>query len=171
MIRALCLALALASSAEAETLGTLTAEIDGLSKRWQTLLIPRASGALATASLRPGPRLTELYLHGHPGDRLSSQDVFSLEVAFPSPYAPGASPQSVELLYMPNGMAGPFWTSKGAPEPPVVQLLSLDVWGAVGEVEAVFIAKLCRREIISAATDPNTCREVSGHVETRLAVE
>ncbi|MBS8227285.1 hypothetical protein DYI42_13730 [Vannielia litorea] len=127
--------------------------------------------ATASASLRRGTRLTELSVHGHPEPAFSTRDVLSLEVRYLGAYAPGALPLSVDVMHMPEGMAGPFWTSRGAANPARVDIVELDVYGSYGRLVATFEAELCFRPIISSATDTGNCRPVTGLIETEIVVE
>ena len=158
------------SSAVSEILGRIEARLGDAEMAWNTITGTRGNGTMATASLRLGPRLTELHIEGFPGADFTSQGVLSLDLRYLTPYSPDRAPLAVDILYMPDGMGGPFWTSDGASMAPVVRVLSLDVWGAVGRVDALFAADLCLRPIISSATDPDTCRALSGRVETELFV-
>lgn len=155
----------------AQELGRIDGTLDGAARSWHTIQRTRMGRTVATASLVQGPRLTELNIQGHPEPRFSTDDVLSLEVRYLGAYFTGADPVSVDILHMPKGMGGPFWTTKGAPRPPSVEIVSLDVWGNFGRLHAAFAGLICQRKIISAATDPDDCKEVTGVVETDLQVE
>lgn len=169
---AVCAALTCAATAaRADELGRIAARFDGAELVWQTVAVRRADGTMATASLRLGPRMTELYLQGHRAGGDTRTDVFSLDLRYGSPYSDGAEPLFADILYMPEGMGGPFWTSDGAAEMPTIRVLTLEVWGGFGRVDAVFAGELCLKERITAAPDPTRCKEVTGRVETELFVE
>ena len=152
-------------------LGRITAFLDGQERTWHTITMEQLGGDVATASLTLGARLTELQVQGHPEPRFSTDDMLSLEVRYLGPYAPDATPLSLDIMYMPDGMGGPFWTTRGAPVQPEIDILVLDVWGGFGRLQAVFSGRLCLRRIISSATDPTTCKQVSGLIDTRLVVD
>ncbi|MCO6382774.1 hypothetical protein [Oceanicola sp. 502str15] len=162
---------ALPMPAAAEGLGRITAYVDGVARGWHTISMEQGGARVATASLLRGPRLTELRVQGHPEPRFSVRDVFSLEVRWVGAYAPGAVPLSVDVIHVPEGMGGPFWTSRGARRAAVVDVVELEVWGGYGRLVATFEAELCRKPIISSAVDPETCRMVTGVVETEISVE
>lgn len=159
------------TTAAAGELGYLGARLGDTERLWFTITTERRGRTDASAMIRLGPRLTEIHVQGYPGREFTSRDVFSVETRYIGHFAPGMVPMSVDILYMPDGMGGPFWTSNGAGFAPVVRVLELDVWGAVGEMDMLFFGELCLKPYISAATDPETCREVSGRVVTELFVQ
>lgn len=161
---------ACAAAASGGDLGRIEGRIDGREAGWNTLTIERNSGTQASATARFGQRLAEIQLQGYPELTFTSRDVFSIEVRYAAPFDPEAMPMSVDFLFTPNGLRGPFWSSRGAPVAPVFQVLRLDAWGAVGELDALFAGQICRRERISASTDIGACQEVSGRVQTELFV-
>lgn len=155
----------------AEELGRIEAQFGGKNRVWQTVAQARGGRVVATASLWLGPRMTELYLQGQAEEGDASRDVFSLSLRYLSPYAEGAAPVFADILYMPEGMGGPFWTSDGAADAPTIRVLKLEIWGAYGRIDALFAGELCLRERITAAPDPARCAEVTGRVETELFIE
>jgi hypothetical protein len=157
--------------AASQGLGRIEARIGDTDMRWQTITTARTRGTEASAAIRFGPRLTEIQIQGYPGAEFTSSDAISVDVRYLGPYAPDAVPMSVDILYMPEGMGGPFWTSNGATIAPTVRVLALDVWGAFGRIDLLFAGELCLRMIISAATDPGRCQEVTGRIETDLFVD
>lgn len=167
---ALC-ALLLPATGVAEELGRITAFLGGKQKSWLTITTTHSGGVIASASLTLGPRLAGFEIQGHPEARLSSREVLSIDVRFRAPLTAAGRPMAVDILYMPDGLAGPFWTSRGAPMPARFEILALEVWGAYARVEAQFDATLCLRPAISAATDPTECQALSGWLETKLAVD
>ncbi|HCQ63879.1 MAG TPA: hypothetical protein DIU07_01285 [Rhodobacteraceae bacterium] len=115
--------------------------------------------------------MTGLEIQGYPGAEFTSTNAISVDVRYLGQYAPDAVPMSVDILHMPDGMGGPFWTSNGATIAPTVRVLALDVWGAVGRIDLLFAGELCLRKIISTATDQGRCQEVTGRIETELFVD
>ncbi|SIN82534.1 hypothetical protein [Vannielia litorea] len=157
--------------ARAETLGRITAYLGGESLTWHTIDVTLGARRMVTASFEQGARLTELRIQGHPEPRFTTRDVFSVDVRYLGAYAPGAVPLSVDVIHLPQGMGGPFWTSRGAGRPATVEVVELRVWGNYGRLVASFEAELCYRPMISAATDPQNCRPVTGVIETELVAE
>ncbi len=158
-------------AAAADNLGRITAFLDGESMTWHTVTMQQGGKTVATASFGQGARLAELYIQGHPEPEFSSRDMFSIDVRYLGTYMPGAEPMSVDVMHIPEGMGGPFWTSRGAPTPASIEIVDLEIWGNFGRLTASFTAELCLRKIISSATDPSTCRAVTGVIETELLVE
>ncbi|WP_425049574.1 hypothetical protein [Psychromarinibacter sp. S121] len=169
-LSAACIAMAV-SQAAAGDLGRITAFLDGDPIVWHTITMQQGGRTVATASVTQGARLTEVYVQGHPEPAFGTAKLFTLEARYVGPYAAGVLPLSVDIMYMPDGMGGPFWTSRGATRAPSLDIVALDVWGNFGRLEAVFEGELCLRRIISSATDPATCRTVSGLIETEIFAE
>lgn len=157
--------------ATGEALGRITAYLDGVPQNWHTVTMQQGGRKVATASFTQGARLSELRIQGHPEPRFSTRGVFSLEVRYLGIYVPATLPLSVDVMYVPEGLGGPFWTSRGATRPATVDVVELETWGNYGRLVAAFDAELCLRAMISAFTDPTTCREVTGVIETELSVE
>ena len=166
---AFCVALA-AFPATAGELGLITAFLDGEERVWHTITMEQGGKTIATATLQQSPHLAELQIQGHPVPGFTSKEVLSIDARFSGQYVPGAAPMSVEILYTPNGLSGPLWTSRGAPEPPRLQIVELDIWGSVGRVVAVITGEICMRPRLFSRTDISDCKSLNGKVETRLEV-
>lgn len=158
-------------AAGAEALGGMHALIGGEAHEWHTILTEKAGKPLSTATFRQGPVRADLMLQGHPEEDFTTHDVLSVDVVFPGIYEPGTEPQSVRMLYMPDSIGGPFWTTDGAPEPAQFEVISFDIWGNRGRIEAVFAAELCLDPRLSAKSDPENCRTLTGYVATDVVVE
>lgn len=161
----------LPGSLAAQELGRITGHLDGAARVWHTIRMTQMGRTVASAGIAQGPRLTEIGIQGHPEPRFATEGMLTLDIRYPGAYVPGAEPLSVDILYMPQGMGGPFWTSDGAPRRPNVEIVLLDVWGNFGRLRAAFAGQLCLRKIISSATDPENCREITGVVDTGLQVD
>lgn len=154
-----------------ERLGQIIAFLEGEAATWHTITMQQLGETRATASITLGSRLTEVNVQGHPEPRFTAHNVMSVDVRYLGTYSPDADPLTVDIMFMPDGMGGPFWTSKGAPEPSRIDIISLELIGSYGRLEAAFAGQLCLREFISTRTDPTICREVTGMIDTRLQVE
>lgn len=172
LCRSVLVALAATASqpATAETLGGITAFLDGEERHWHTVTMERRDRTLASASLERGPRLTELFVHGHREPRFGLQGQVSIEVRYLGDFRPDATPLSVDIIFAPRGMGGPFWTTRGAPDRSTIDVIALDIWGNSGRLEAAFSGLLCLRETISTATDSGNCKRINGMIDTRLHV-
>ncbi len=172
---AFCLAATLAvvgpACALAEELGKITAFLDGNRRTWHTITFRQGEGDIATATFRQSGHLAELQFQGHPVPKFTSKDVLNIDVRFRGLYEPGAAPMSVDILYTPSGLSGPLWTSRGAPEPVEVQVLSFEIWGSFGQVTAIFSGQVCKRPRLFSKTDTTDCMRLNGLVETRLEVQ
>ncbi|EBA09355.1 hypothetical protein [Sagittula stellata] len=155
----------------AEELGVMTARVDGAPMEWRLYAFDRSGGQIATAAFRQDQWLAELQLQGHVEPDFSSADVMSLTVRFPGWYAPGVAPMSVDILYVPERLGGPFWTSRGARQGPSVEIVRFDVMGRMGEIDLAFAGKLCRKAYLSAPVDLGNCVEVLGRVVSRVVME
>lgn len=160
----------LAGPAYAEELGRMTAFLDGEERVWYTITFPQAGETVYTATLERKPYQVELLLQGHPVPAFTSKDALSVDARFPGDYTLGDDPLSVEILYTPNGLSGPLWTSRGAPTAPRLQIVELDAWGGAGHLVAVVSGEICRRARLFSRTDPSDCKRISGKIETRLDV-
>lgn len=152
-------------------LGSLTAYLDGQRMDWHLIEIEQGGRATASASFRQTAYGATLILHGHTETRFTSRGGLSVEVRYHGLFDAAATPAGLDILYLPEGLRGPIWTSADAPRPPAIEILSFDLWGDVGHVEAVVTAQLCLRRTLYDKTDPTTCKTLSGHVSTDLAAE
>ena len=75
---------------------------------------------------------------------------------------------AVDILYTPNGLSGPLWTSRGAPTPPELQILSFEIWGETGDLTAIFSGQICKRPRLFSQTDTTDCKSLNGLIETRI---
>lgn len=150
-------------------LGQIDAFIDGERHIWRTITLEQSGETISTARFHQSARMAELYLQAHPEPRFTTHDVISLEVRYLGQYSPKAEPMDVEILYMPNGMGGPFWTSRGAPLSATIDVIDFDIWGDVGKITVAFSGEICHRAKISAVPDPTNCKTVSGVAETELS--
>lgn len=146
----------------------MTVFVDGERREWHLIEIKQGARRVASASFRQRPHGAELVLHGYPEPRFSSRGALAIEVRYRGVFEPGDDPIGLDILYQPEGMRGPLWTSNDAPEAPKIEIVEFDVWGEAGELEAVFSGQICLREFIFSPTDISRCMALSGQVSTRL---
>lgn len=172
LARALCLACvaALPLTTNAEGVGEFTMFVDGEQRVWHAITMVQSGQTVWTATLEQRNHLTELQLQGHPVPHFTSKDVLSIDIRYSGQYAPGDEPASVEILYTPNGLSGPLWTSRGAKTQPRLQIVAFDIWGNAGQLIAVVTGEICIRPRLFSQTDPTNCKSLNGKVETRLQV-
>ena len=154
----------------AEELGSITGFLDGKDRLWHTITLDQGGKRVATATLLQQGHFAELRIQGHPVPAFTSKEVISIDARFPVHYKAGDQPTSVEILYTPNGLSGPLWTSRDAPVPPRLEILELDAWGGVGSVLAVITGQVCKRPSLFSRTDTSDCKNLNGKIETRIEV-
>lgn len=160
----------LSGMASGESIGSFTIFIDGEKRTWHVITMMQSGERVATATLHRRGHLTELQLQAHPIPEFTSKDVLSIEIRFAGDYTPGDAPESIELLYTPNGLSGPLWTSRGAARVPELQIVEFDVWGKVGRLVAVISGEICVRPRLFSQTDTSDCKTLHGLIDTRLDV-
>jgi hypothetical protein len=148
----------------------MRAFIDGTEGLWHTITMPQGGKIVATASVTQSSAHTDLYLQGHVKPQFISKGMLSVEVRYNGPFDPNVNPVAVEILYMPNGLGGQFFTSRGVEPKPWFQIIDLSVWGSTGQLTAAFSGKLCAAWM-NRPRDETNCKTVSGEVNSRLAVE
>lgn len=155
-------------SAMAEALGQITAFLDGNKRVWHTITMEQGGRQVPTATFQQRANLAELKLQGHPIPEFTNKEALSIDAQFQGQYNLGSVPTSVEILYTPNGLTGPFWTSRGARLQPRLQIVELEAWGGVGRLVAVVSGEVCKRPRLFSRTDPDDCMTFTGKVETRI---
>lgn len=151
-----------------DALGTMRAFIDGDEAVWYTITMNQGGKPVATASFAQSAQYTDLYLQGHVEPRFISKGMLSVEVRYSGLFDPTTEPVSVEIIYMPNGLGGQFFTTRGSE--PQFQIVDISVWGNSGELTAAFSGKLCAAWM-NRPRDTSDCKTLSGQVTTRMAVE
>jgi len=161
-------AVVLPCAGHTDELGQITAFMDGDQRTWHVITFEQSGRDFATATFRQSGHLAELQMQGHPVPEFTSKEVLSIDARFKGLYTPEAEPMSVDILYTPNGLSGPFWTSRGTQEQPDFEILSFDIWGDVGTLSALFSGQICKRQRLFSQTDTTDCIRVNGLVETRV---
>ena len=158
------------NSAVAQELGRITAFLDGEEKDWHTITMIQGGKPVPTASLDQTSHYADLYLQGHPEPRFVSKGMLSVDVRYAGQFEPESQPMAIEIMYLPNGMGGQFFTSRGAGEDARFQIVAFDVWGAAASLVAAFSGKLCATRM-NAPVDQANCLRISGQVTSRIAIE
>ena len=160
-----------ASLAQAEdAIGYIRAFFDGQERSWHTIMMPQGGRQIPTASFKQSADFAKLYVQGHVEPRFVSKGMLSLDVRFDGQFSPGDAAADVEIMYLPNGMVGRFYTSRGTEPPPTVDIVEFSQWGGLGEVVGVFSGTLCPTWQTRDAGEA-VCRNVSGQFTTRLGFE
>ena len=169
----LCLSLSILAPLAAHSdsvLGQIRAFLDGDERIWHTIVMQQGGKSVATASFKQSAHHGDLYLQGHLEPRFVSKGMLSVEVRYAGQFAPEAEPRSIEIIYLPNGMGGKFFTTRGTEPPPRFQIVDFNVWGARGEIIAAFSANLCAAWM-NRPRDLSDCMTLEGQVTSRVEIE
>ena len=154
----------------ADELGRITAFIDGKEQSWHTITMTQGDQQVATASFEQTSHYADLYVQGHPEPRFVSKGMLSVDVRYAGQFTPDDDPMAIEIMYLPNGMGGQFFTSRGAGELARFQIVAFDGWGTAAELVAAFSGKLCSTRM-NAPVDLTDCMRINGQITSRIAVE
>jgi len=170
--RGLCLVLALllvcllTGQGHAQEVGQVDANWRGGPKSWQVVTIERLSVPVHAGEFDPVRLGYEIAIQAVADAQDPNRDTISFELLLVQQEGQGSVLQAGDMLYLPKGMSGPFWTSRGNPF--TFEVLYFDVWGNVGNLEAVFDGTLCHRARLSAPVDRDNCHAINGFLSTRL---
>ena len=153
-----------------EPLGQILGFLDGEEIIWHTIVMDQGGEGVATADFRQSARYADLYLQGHLEPRFVSKGMLSVEARYEGQFALDAEPTSVEIIYMPNGLGGQFFTTRGTTPAPWFQILDFSVWGTSGTILAAFSGELCAAWM-NRPRDPTDCKTLEGQVTTRLFID
>lgn len=156
---------------QAQELGQITAFLDGQERIWHTISMTQNGKSVATASVKKNSSQVAFYLQGHPEPRFTSKGMLSLDVRYVGALNLAGKPKTVEILYLPNGMAGPVWTSVGTTRAAEFQIVDFTLWGNTGEIIAAFSAELCATQITSGPVDLEDCIQLNGKVVSKVVSE
>ena len=151
-------------------LGTMRAFIDGTEGIWHTITMTQSNKTVATASFEQAAQHADFYFQGHTEPRFISKGMLSVEVRYAGQFDQNTEPVAVEIIYMPNGLGGQFFTTRGSEPEPLFQIIDISVWGEAGEITAAFSGKLCAAWM-NRPRDATDCKTLSGQITSRLVVE
>ena len=155
--------------ASEESLGRIRAFLNGEELIWHTIVMEQGGKGVATAGFEQTAHYADLYIQGHLEPRFVSKGMLSVEVRYSGQFDPTDEPMAVEIIYMPNGLGGQFFTTRGS-EPPQFEIIDFDAWGGRGTIIAAFSGELCAAWM-NRRRDPTDCRMISGQVTSRMFVE
>lgn len=150
----LALCLVAAPALALDSIGTVTARLDGADLSWEVLRMEDGAAAAQVTDIGP---LTMIDLHA-----MGDGDVY-INMIFQGDPSADTAPVGVTFEIRPEGPSGPAWKSEGAAHAPKLMFDRLDLGGA-GRMEARFVASLCRGDA------PTTCKLVEGRIDTDLGV-
>lgn len=154
----------------AEEIGTMTVELDGEARRFHFISVTRGERTAMSAGFVDHERLPSLNLQAHPEPRFTTRDVVSVSGSWFGGYSADKPLTGVEILFLPEGMSKPFYTTDQVPGDPDLTLDSFGIDGDTGQASGTFSGKLCRVEKLYEAPDMNDCKDISGTFETVLQV-
>lgn len=166
---AFCAATLVAGAAGADELGIIEADFGGEARVWHTISLEQGGEFHASAEYRKHSGFTMLNVQGHPEPKFTTSDVLSVNLMWMGDPNPGTAPMTVEVMFMPEGMKGPYWISADAPEAAEADLV-VEADGDRGRVSGTFRAMLCRQSDMSTPPDTNDCKTISGTVDSGLLV-
>jgi len=153
-IVALVLSLMAAPTVALDSIGTVTARLQGTDLSWQVLTTDDGAAMVQVNNIGP---LTMMDTHAMGDGSVYIGLVFQEEPSIDE------TPVGITIDISPEGAAGPVWTSAGASIAPTLSIERLNLDGA-GRIEAGFEAMLCRNDT------PATCETVVGRIETDLGL-
>ena len=153
-----------------EPLGQIRAFLNGEEFSWHTIMMTKGDHNIATASFKQSSGFAELYMQGHLEPRFVTKGMLSLDVRFQGQFTPGDAPTNIEINYMPDGMVGHFFTSRGTEPEANIDIVEFSHWGDFGEVTATFSGNLCANWLDRKGEQAN-CKKVSGQIQTRVFFE
>ena len=169
-LRAVCLGVVLPGAVGAEEAGKITAEIDGTQRVWSVITVTRGDESMISASFNGSNRLASLSLQGHPEPRFTTTDVLSVEGMWFGGYSADKPVTDVEIIFMPEGMSNPFYTSDQVPEQATITLDTLDVGETEGRATGSFSGKICRVAKLYEEPDLDDCINLSGTFDTAIQI-
>lgn len=173
MLKAIALGLAAGLTplcALADEVGQVTATLGGEERTWYAISVKRGEETASTASLKNSKRLSSLTIQAHPEPRFTTSDVLSLDADWFGLAAAGKAPTTVEILYLPQGMSNPFYTTDQVETRPVMTFDTLAIDGETGQTAGSFTARLCRVAKLYEAPDTSDCLDLEGRFDTQLRI-
>lgn len=156
----------LAGPGLAQEVGQVQAQWGGALTSWAVVTTARQAGPVYAAEFDPVRLGYEVTVQAVADAARPRQDTISFELLLVQQPGGGHGFQAGDILYLPGGMSGPFWTSRNSPL--TVEVLHFDLWGDVGALEAVFDGTLCHRAQMSAPVDRENCQAINGFLTTEL---
>lgn len=153
----------------AEEVGQINADLDGEARRWFVISVTKGDRTALSASFRDDKRLPRLSLQGHTEPRYSSADVLHVTAFWFGDYDPEKKP-TAEIIFMPDGMSKPFYTSDQLEEKPTLTVDSMEWSDGAGQVTGSFSGKICLVSKLYETPDPEDCKTISGTFDTRIEV-
>ena len=151
---------------EKTVIGEVNAMIDGESYRGATLDVP--SEGTSTAEFQKFGPLTRISLQAHDAKAESiMRNVFNIEFAL-NGTGESAAATDASILYHPEGMDKPFYTSESNAQAAQVSLDAVTLSDGRASISGRFSASLCRKTSYFSEADTGDCIPVEGMFDTAL---
>lgn len=170
-VTAIVYSLVIPTAIWAEGVGTINANFGGEQREWHIISVTRGSETIITAGYRDHRMLPTLSLQGHPEPSFTVTDVLSISGSWFGGYSESKPISEVEIIFMPNGMSKPFYTSDQVPGDPVITLERFEKGDETGHASGTFSGKVCLVPELYAEPDLNDCKEISGNFDTPLRID
>lgn len=154
----------------AQEVGQINAELNGEARLWHVISITRGDKTALSASMSNLKRLPTLSLQGHLEPKPSTTDALYITAHWMGAFDAAKSPTGVEIIFMPNGMSKPFYTSDQLSEKPALTIDTAVLDESSGHVSGSFSGKICLVPKLYETPDPNDCKTVSGSFDTDIQV-
>lgn len=155
----------------AESVGTVDVDLGGEVRTFHTVGMKRDGQTAMTSTFNLSDRLSDLTIQAHPVPRFTSTDVISINASWFGAYSDGAAPASVEVLWLPEGMSKPFYTSDQVSEAPVLEIGMINRDGETGQITGTISATVCRVSGLYEPPDMEDCLPLTGTFDTQVLVK
>ncbi len=152
----------------AEEIGTMTVQMDGTERTFHFISATRGERTMLSAGYIDHPQLPSLNLQAHPEPRFTTTDVISVSGSWFGGYQEGKPLTGVEILFLPDGMRNPFYTTDQVGGEPTITLDVFEIDGETGRASGSFSGRLCLVSELYETPDMDDCIDVSGVFETAL---
>lgn len=155
------LAMGAGTAAAQDSIGEMTATIDGTQKSWR-MLGPDGSGQDYNTGLRMFGPMANVSAMGFPPGRITMRG--SVQLSFTM--LPGSlDTMEQEVIFAPEGM-GRIWST--LPEENALTITRFETDSEGGMVAGEIAGRLCLKESLFADPDPDNCQSIEGSFSTRL---
>jgi hypothetical protein len=166
----LVIALVAPTALWADEVGKITANLDGTQSEWHIISAKRGDKTIMTAGFGGPKKLPSLTLQGHPEPHFSTTGVLSVRGSWFGGYESAKPLSQVEILFLPQGMSKPFYTSDQVPDGAEMVLDNIELGDETGQASGTFSGKICLVQELYEAPDMNNCKVVSGSFNTALQI-
>lgn len=149
------------AAAQQETIGEVSATIDGEAFEWRTIG-PDRSGTDYNTFLNAQFGLLDVSVMGFPPGGITMRGVVQLTFML-MPNALETMDQ--EVIFAPEGMSR-MWTSLEGED--LITIERFDASAPTGDVSGRFSGRVCQKDGMFAEPDPDRCKQIDGTFTSRL---